>query len=60
MSRGPVKLESIHWEAHLYHLICRVWADRRCKVCGLRDVTKGKLEQWNQPPNTKPLPVAHA
>jgi len=44
------QLEIEHWEAHLWHILCGKWAEKRCRVCALRDLGKGILEQWNQQP----------
>jgi hypothetical protein len=44
------QFEIENWEAHLWHLMCGVWADRRCRVCGLKDACKGIREQWEQKP----------
>jgi hypothetical protein len=49
MSRGT-HLAIEHWEAHLYHIICGVWASRRCRVCALRWKQQGVPEQWELEP----------
>ena len=50
MSGRGYSLSIEHWEAHLWHIICGRWADRRCRVCGLKDVGKGIPEQWQVTP----------
>lgn len=45
MSR-PLHLSIEHWEAHLYHLMCHVWADKRCRVCRLKYKAEGVPAQW--------------
>ena len=50
MGRG-VQVEIEHWEAHLWHLMCGVWSDRRCRVCGLKAKLMKLPEQWNLQPH---------
>jgi hypothetical protein len=49
MARGE-KIEIENWEAHLWHIICGVWADRRCRICGLCNQTTKALPQWDLRP----------
>lgn len=53
MSRLGPQLEIEHWEAHLYHLMCGRWADKRCRVCGLKWKDKNIREQWEQAPKLR-------
>ncbi len=50
MPRGD-KIEIEHWEAHLWHIVCGVWADRRCRICGLKAKLMKIPEQWNLQPH---------
>jgi|HubBroStandDraft_1064217.scaffolds.fasta_scaffold09317_7 hypothetical protein len=43
-------IEIENWEAHLWHLMCGVWADKRCRICGIADTHRGVLAQWNTKP----------
>ena len=57
MARG-LDLAIEHWEAHLYHIICGVWADRRCRVCAMKSAVHRRAEQWNQKPKLQLHPLA--
>ena len=57
MGRG-VQVEIEHWEAHLWHLMCGVWSDRRCRVCAMASVGLKQPAQWNQRPQVaRPAPI---
>jgi hypothetical protein len=49
MARG-CHLGVEHWEAHLWHIVCGVWAERRCRVCALKETAKGIPAQWELEP----------
>jgi len=49
MSRGS-QFTIEHWEAHLWHIICGKWAERRCRVCAIKNLTRGIPAQWDQKP----------
>lgn len=61
MSRGR-QPDIRDWEQHLYHLICHVWADKRCRVCAIKDHGRGRPEQWKIPHTQifEAPPAAHA
>ncbi len=47
---GAYNLQIEHWEAHLYHMISGRWADKRCRVCGLKWKQQAVPAQWEQEP----------
>ena len=57
MKKGALAVEIEHWEAHLWHLMCGVWADKRCRICALSNNCRGVPEQWNIQPNRLPPPL---